>query len=75
MTNEEHIARATLLGMVFDSYTKTYRFLSPGGDKYKYIGAIWAETMVPCQTGEVLAAEKEYGIRSNIPSRKRMGYE
>lgn len=70
MTDEEHQARAILLGRVYDSLTNTYRYLSPEGSKYKYNGCLDADTLEVMPKGSVRFIEEENG-RGNTVSGKR----
>lgn len=59
LSNEQHQARALLLGKVFDMLTHTYRPLSPEGSKYKYSDCLHADTLEVMPKGSVKAIEME----------------
>jgi hypothetical protein len=67
LSNEEHMARALLLGRVFDMLTHTYRYLSPEGSKYKYTDCLHADTLEVMPKGSVRDIEQEHR-KGNIVS-------
>lgn len=71
LTHREHNARAALLGMVYDAFTNSYRYASPGGGKYKYTGSLRADTLEPIPMGVVSNIEKTLNIGNTISSIRR----
>lgn len=72
MTNEEHAARAMLMGLWFDAAIRAYRPRSPEGSKYKYTSCLDADYLEPLGVGDAMRRERDKGI-SNTVSRRRLG--
>lgn len=64
--------KAMMLGMWYDAYTHTFRYLCPSRTAYSYGGSLCADTLELLPKGEVRQREKERRCRNTV-SGKRLG--